>query len=397
MKREPHDVDDTSTIRITVIVFTAVMVFGWATPGVQAADATLTYSKPSQIYRAEPFGLTVTFGVAVSSADITITGGDVGSTANDVWPAASLTPTAPTPTAEWTFTRTVQSGDDGAFTVEIEADGVTKTVDDPTFDVDTVAPDVALTYDQGDQLYQAEAIFITATFTEDAVSAPTISIGDGTVGGITVTAEAMTDAGDADAKTWAYTTTVVAGDATGSRAVTIAGTDLAGNPNNAATNATFTIDTTAPDVSLMYDQGDKLYKAEAIFITATFTEDAVSAPMISIGDGTVGGITVTAVAMTDAGDADAKTWAYTTTVVAGDATGSRSVTIAGTDLAGNANNAATNATFTIDASAPDVALTYDQGDQLYQAEAIFITATFTEDAVSAPTISIGDGTVGGIT
>ncbi|MBI4870727.1 MAG: SUMF1/EgtB/PvdO family nonheme iron enzyme [Candidatus Riflebacteria bacterium] len=379
----------TSTIRIAVIVFTAVMVFGWATPGVQAADATLTYSKANQIYRAEPFGLTVSFWDSVSSANITITGGDVGSTVNDISPSVSLVPAAATPTAEWVFTRTVQGGDDGTFTVEIEADGAAKTVDDPTFEVDTTAPMATLAYDQADRLYRAETIFITATFHENATATPTITITDGGVGANVRTNAEFTSGTGA---TWTYTTNLVGGDE-GIFTVTVSGADLAGNSvtDAAPGQNTFAIDTTPPAVSLTYNKSVGYCDGNTLQIKATFIETLSGAPRISIGVGNVGGGPVSGVLMSDAGDADPKTWRFETIIADSDPTGSRTVAIAITDPAGNQNTAAAPATFAIDNTHPAATVTYDPTPLV--AGPVWIRAAFAETLAENPIVRVvRDGT-----
>ncbi|MBI4870638.1 MAG: hypothetical protein HY814_03635, partial [Candidatus Riflebacteria bacterium] len=115
----------------------------------------------------------------------------------------------------------------------------------------------------------------------------------------------------------------------------------------------------------------------------------MATPTISILGGTVGGVTVTGVMMSDAGDADAKTWAYGTTLEAGDATGSRTVTIAGTDPAGNANNAATNATFTIDGGAPSHATL---SIETIQTRLVYVTRGQTGILVTMSVRNVGDTT-----
>ena len=165
--------------------------------------------------------------------------------------------------------------------------------------------------------------------------------------------------------------------------MTISGTDLAGNSNEAATNQTFTIDNTLPTVALSYDPDRNVRDADTLTITATFSEAMNSAPTIAINTAT--GDDLAATAMTDSGDQI--TWTYSYDVPLG-GDGTATVTISGTDLAGNSNDAATNQTFTIDNTAPTVALTYDPDRNVRDADTLTITATFNQAINGTPTIAI---------
>ena len=82
---------------------------------------------------------------------------------------------------------------------------------------------------------EGEALTITATFSEVISGTPTISIN--TVG-TDLAATAMDDSGDQTVWTFDY---IVPTASTGFATVTISGTDLAGNSNDAATNNVLTI------------------------------------------------------------------------------------------------------------------------------------------------------------
>ena len=113
-------------------------------------------------------------------------------------------------------------------------------------------------------------------------------------------------------------------------------------------------DVVAPTVALTYDVDQTVYKdGDSVTITATFDEDAEdtagSVPTIAIA--TLGDGSVTATDMSIG--ANRKIWTYIWTVPAGDdEDGTATVTIVATDLAGNANAAATNNTKTIDNTVP---------------------------------------------
>ncbi|TPW07664.1 MAG: Uncharacterized protein FD127_4457, partial [Acidimicrobiaceae bacterium] len=263
------------------------------------ATADLVYSQVDKLYRAESFTVTATFGEAMAATP-TITLNDGGG-ANNVTGAQFTSGFGTT----WVYTRLVSGGDDGLFTATVSgADlaGNTVTGGAPgqnAFTIDTMAPGVALTYSKLVGYKGNDVLVITATFTEAATATPTISIAGGTVGGVTVSGATMGDGADANAATWVYATEIYVTDAEGSRTVTIAGTDLAGNAGNAATNATFAIDNTAPDVALTYNKSAGYGRADSLIITATFTEAATAMPTISVAGGTVGGGTVSGATMGD--------------------------------------------------------------------------------------------------
>ncbi|MBU7008349.1 S-layer homology domain-containing protein [Phosphitispora fastidiosa] len=205
-----------------------------------------------------------------------------------------------------------------------------------SFAVDRTVPTVVLTDDEADNIVkQNDTVTITATFSEAMTNTPTITVTNGGVAGA-----AMTDSGDSTA--WTYDWTVPAGNATA--IVTVAGADLAGNGYAGSDTLTFTIDNTAPTVTLSDNDADDIVKQnETVTITATFSEAITNTPTITITNGGVAGA-----AMTDSGDSTV--WTYDWTVPAGNA--AATVTAAGTDLAGNAYAGSDTLTFSIDNTAP---------------------------------------------
>ena len=88
----------------------------------------------------------------------------------------------------------------------------------------------------------------------------------------------------------------------GRATVTIAGaTDAVGNPNQPATNNTFTIDTVGPTVVLSYQPDGPVGAGQTLLITATFSEAVSGTPTIAID---TAGIDLEATAMTDSGRRD---------------------------------------------------------------------------------------------
>ena len=121
--------------------------------------------------------------------------------------------------------------------------------------------------------------------------------------------------------------------------------------NVAASNNSFTIDNSAPTVALSYSK-DPVRDADTLVVTATFNEAVTGTPTIAID--VAGTADLSATSMTDSGDQTTFTFSYD--VPAG-SDGAATVTIAAaTDAAGNPNAAASNDSFTIDNTAPTVAL-----------------------------------------
>ena len=170
----------------------------------------------------------------------------------------------------------------------------------------------------------------------------------------------------------------------GAATVTIAGAaDSAGNPNAAASNNSFTIDNTSPTLALTYSPDRDVRDEDTLVVTATFNEAVTGTPTIAVD--VAGTADLSATSMTDSGDQTTFTFSYD--VPAG-SDGAATVTIAGAaDSAGNPNAAASNNSFTIDNSAPTVALSYSK-DPVRDADTLVVTATFNEAVTGTPTIAI---------
>jgi len=154
----------------------------------------------------------------------------------------------------WSYEYTVNAKDgsaykDGTATVTLKTSGGT---DIPigsggTFEIDTAGPSVALTYSQDSNTagpFMPGAIAITAAFSETPAGTPQIAIDQ--PGSTDISAVDMSGSGRA----WTYSYTINAADGSnyidGDAVVAISnGADAAGNANAAATNSTFTIDTSA--------------------------------------------------------------------------------------------------------------------------------------------------------
>jgi len=290
----------------------------------------------------------------------------------------------------WTYDYIVNTENSGAYidgpaTVSLStvADAATNNADAPTgttFTIDTTAPTVALTYSSNPA--KAGAMTITATYSEPIIGTPTISIDQ--PGSADIIAEAMSGG----ATVWTYDYTINPANAgayiDGTATVSIfTVADAATNNADAPTGTTFTIDTTAPTVALSYSANPA--KAGAMTITATYSEPIIGTPTISIDQ--PGSTDITAQVMS--GGATVWTYNYTVnTANAGayiDGTATVSIfTVA--DAATNNADTPTGTTFTIDTTAPTVALTYSSNPA--KAGTMIITATYSEPIVDTPTISI---------
>ena len=135
------------------------------------------------------------------------------------------------------------SGQAGDYPVVLTAnDGSGGTITQTfTITIDNTAPTVTLTDTDSDNIVKdSDTVTITATFNEDMATAPTIRIGS------LVTDVIMTATSSA---TWTYAWDVPSG-SDGTVSATVSGTDIAGNAYTGTDSITFTIDNTAPVISL---------------------------------------------------------------------------------------------------------------------------------------------------
>ena len=148
---------------------------------------------------------------------------------------------------------------------------------------------------------------------------PTINI-TGEVSNVAMTASTT-------ASVWIYPWTVST-TTSGIVSATVAGTDVSGKAYAGTTSITFTIDNTAPTVTLTDTDSDNLVSGSSVVtITATFSEAMAVTPTINItGE-------VSNVAMTASSTADV--WIYPWTVST-TTSGIVSATVAGTDVSGKA-------------------------------------------------------------
>ncbi|WP_102348305.1 DUF4347 domain-containing protein [Bacillus sp. Marseille-P3661] len=157
----------------------------------------------------------------------------------------------------------------------------------------------------------------------------------------------VSDNGDADAKTWAATYEVTAGDAEGLIGFTLDFQDINGNAatqvSDVASGGIVTIDKTAPTAAMITIRSNntdatKAKIGDTITLDITTDEDIQQLAVTIAGKGAT---------VTNAGDSDAKTWQATYTMLDGDQDGNVGLSLNFKDLAGNTS---TEVTSTTDAS-----------------------------------------------
>jgi hypothetical protein len=287
-----------------------------------------------------------------------------------------------TGTLAFTISIKDQAGLTGSRTTTTNASSVT---------FDKTAPTVVLSDSETDNLVRdVDNITITATFTETNTPLGTPKITIGTF----VTSQNMTATGNP--LVWTYVWNVPSGSASdGTAAVSVSSNDPAGNANTAATGRTsWLIDNTAPTVVLSDSESDHIVRdVDNVLITATFTElnNLSGIPKISIGS-IVSNVNMTATA-------NPLVWTYLWDVPAGN-DGSAAVSVSVTDVAGNANAAATGVTsWTIDNTSPaisPVSITSNNStNTAYATTGNTITLTFTvnEPLTGTPTVTINGSSV----
>ena len=239
----------------------------------------------------------------------------------------------------------------------------------------TCAPLVTLTdTDSNNIVTGSNVVTITATFDRSMAATPTINI-IGEVSNVVMTASST-------ARVWIYPWTVST-TTSGIVTATVSGTDISGNAYAGATSITFTIDNTAPTVTLTdTDPNNIVAGSNVVTITATFSEAMAVTPTINI-TGEVSNVAMTA-------SSTASVWIYPWTVST-TTSGIVSATIAGTDLSGNAFAGTTSITFTIDNTIPQVSSPSVSSDNL-TVSITFSEQVFTEiiNATGSNTLTVSD-------
>ncbi|MDB4270458.1 BspA family leucine-rich repeat surface protein, partial [Flavobacteriaceae bacterium] len=242
-----------------------------------------------------------------------------------------------------------------------------------TFTIDNTAPTVTLTDTDSDNLTSGSSVVtITATFSEAMAVTPTINI-TGEVSNVAMTASSTADV-------WIYPWTV-SNASNGIVTATVTGTDMLGTSYAGTDSITFTIDNTAPTVTMTdTDANNIVIGSNVVTITATFSEAMASAPTINI-TGEVSNVSMTASTTADI-------WTYPWTVST-TTSGIVSATVAGTDVSGKAYAGTTSITFTVDNTAPTITLVENDADNvLIVGETVLLTAGADETISGTPTLTI---------
>ncbi len=336
-----------------------------ANPGTLSAGFTvnagtttvaLTYSASDTSHvPAGSLTITATFTTSQSAAPL-ISIDQQGSTDIE---DASLTAT--TDEKIWTYSYIVNDDDnstyiDGAASVTIKDSNELSinTTSGSSFTIDSQSLSAVITYEQGDNTagpFKVGDLTITVTLSDNDTSAPLISIDQ------TGTSDISDEVMDGDNRTWTYDYTITEdndaeyddGTATVSLTDDNSSTIIIGN------GETFTIDTAAPTVALSYNQDSDTegpFSSGSLIITALFSEAPDDTPQIAIDQPGTTDLSATDMSGTST------VWTYTYTINTTNeseyADGVATITISnGADSAGNANEAATNSTFTIDTAAVD--------------------------------------------
>ncbi|MDA9669975.1 BspA family leucine-rich repeat surface protein, partial [Flavobacteriaceae bacterium] len=212
----------------------------------------------------------------------------------------------------------------------------------------TCAPSVTLTdTDSNNIVTGSNVVTITATFDRSMAATPTMNI-TGEVSNVAMTASST-------ARVWIYPWTVST-TTSGIVTATVSGTDISGNAYAGTTSITFTIDNTAPTVTLTdTDPNNIVAGSNVVTITATFSEAMAVTPTINI-TGEVSNVAMTA-------SSSASVWIYPWTVST-TTSGIVSATIAGTDLSGKVYAGTDSITFTVDNTIPQMSAPTISSDNL---------------------------------
>jgi hypothetical protein len=346
-----------------------------------APTSAATYTKnPLKNGDAQTVTITTNEPLVVSPT-ITLTGSVSGAIATaqamaggpSVWTYVAGT----TWTGDQTVTVTVGTGTDAAGNV------ITAAPTTNTFVVDNTGPSSAATYTKN-SVKNGDSETVTVTFGEAVTGTPTITL-TGSVSGAIATAQAM--AGGPIIWTYAAGTTW-AGDETVTVTVGTA-TDALGNPviTNPTTN-TFTVDNTAPTSAASYTK-NPLRNTNPQTVTITINEPISVAPTVTL-TGSVSGAIATAQSMTGG----PLVWTYNAgTTWTGNQT--VTVTIAGSDVAGNPIGTPTSNTFVVDNNAPVTAASYTK-DPLKNGDSQTVTITSGEALVATPTVTLTGSVSGAI-
>ena len=162
----------------------------------------------------------------------------------------------------------------------------------------------------------------------------------------------------------------------GAYSAVVSGTDLIGNAYVAGTQSiTFTVDTSAPTVTITTSDSDNTVRpSRVIVIYATFNEAIAFSPSPKI---TIGSAVNNAILSTNGTENNSKLLTYSWST-GGFSSGSYTVTVTGTDLAGNPYAGSDKINIILDTTAPTAILTDSDADNLLAAsDTVTITVSYT--------------------
>jgi len=243
-----------------------------------------------------------------------------------------------------------------------DAGGNTATVGPFHFMLDKTKPVVTIVEAEGGKAFLPDALFNRAVSVKITVADLTHTTLVATVDGAPLTLGAPTTQPDGSVL---YVSAPITGDAT--HTISAVATDEVGNKNDAVT-ASFTIDTTPPQLTFTSHHDGDVVTTPQIVVSGT-SDDAQS--------GTVNDI-VAAV------DTTAKTFTSATLSLV---EGKNVITAKGTDKAGN--NGSASISIYLDTRAPEIAIALPVADACLDAATLAISGTAADPRIAAVTVAVG--------
>ncbi len=241
-----------------------------------------------------------------------------------------------------------------------------------------VTPPTVLTMldsDSDNLLVETDVVQITVTFDEPMMDFPKYSIDGSNYQNLSKTTSSV----------WTYSFDVSTySGSDGTISFTVSGTDLNYNAYAGSDKIDFIIDRVPPTLTLTDNHPDLLLNlSDSVLVQASFSE-SMRTPQLTMSP-----TLISNESMSVAGDDS--NWTYTLNVSSLAASdGVYSVTVSGTDLAGNSYVGTESITYTLDVTTPTVVLYDDDSDNVVTSiDSLTVTATFSESVQLTPTISLG--------
>ena len=229
--------------------------------------------------------------------------------------------------------------------------------------------------DSDNLLVETDVVQITVTFDEPMMDFPQYSIDGSNYQNLSKTTSSV----------WTYNFDVSTySGVDGTISFTVSGTDLNYNAYAGSDKIDFIIDRVPPTLTLTDNHPDLLLNlSDSVLVQASFSE-SMRTPQLTMSP------TLIVNDPMSAGGNDSN-WTYTLNVSSLAASdGVYSVTVSGTDLAGNSYVGTESITYTLDVTTPTVVLYDDDSDNVVTSiDSLTVTATFSESVQLTPTISLG--------